>query len=165
MIRLTVQDPSNMASHYITKYQVKCEINWCDDMSRLLLVHEEWRQWSASDYSLWWHTFKENMYIWHIWKQCGCRFWPLTVVKICECCLIVPTSFVFYTINEKCQLEVGSIFYCGAGSWSRCVYMHSIVYTTAASFWMFSLVMFGWLYYIFIPTQYCNNSTTLCKPM
>lgn len=64
----------------------------------------------------------------------------LLVVEIS--CLVVPISFVFYTINEKCQLEVGSIFYCGTGGWSRCVCTH-IVYSTVATFWLFSLVMFG----------------------
>ena len=69
MIGLTVQDPGNMASHYITKYQVKCEINWCDDMSRLLLVHEEWRQ-----YSLWFTSVEERICgIKPPWKQRGCR--------------------------------------------------------------------------------------------
>ena len=27
--------------------------------------------------------------------------------------LVVLISFVFYAINGKCQLDVGSIFYCG----------------------------------------------------
>lgn len=58
-------------------------------------------------------------------------------------CLLVPVSFVFYTIKEKCQLEVSSAFCCGTGSLSQCVLLTVSIYSTVATFWLFSLVMFG----------------------
>lgn len=77
------------------------------------------------------HQFKQKgVYgIKQSWKQCGCRGWPLSVVEMCEHCLVVSISFVFYTINEKCQLEVCSIFYCGSGSWSQCVCTQILLFT------------------------------------